>query len=68
METLTRELLNTMECASWFMIIADGVHDLYLDNERDIILGKYANRAVKRYVGMGNRPFHSASSVKIELV
>ncbi len=67
MGTLTRELLNTMECATWFMVIADGKHDLYLDNERDAILAKYAGRNVKRYVGMGNEPFDSASTVKIEL-
>jgi hypothetical protein len=64
---LNKELMNLFEKATWFMVVVDGRHDLYLDNERDQIVQNYIGREVQRYAGMGGLHYSVADTVKIVL-
>lgn len=64
---LNNSLLTKAPCATWFMVVADGRHDLFMNNERDEILAKYGQRGVRKFVGMGAVHFSVADTVKIEL-
>ena len=64
---LDRNLLNEAPCATWFMVVADGIHDLFMNNEREAILVKYGNRVVRKFVGMGGDALDDADTVKIVL-
>ena len=64
-------LLKVAENATWFMIIDPTIrrsyHDLYMDNERDLIIKRYGDRRATSAVGMGGESFTTAQSVKIVL-
>ena len=62
-----KDAIAKAKVATWFMVLVDGRHDLYLDNERETIAEKYADRKVTRIVGMGNEGLNTAQSVKIVL-
>lgn len=58
--------LSMCKDATWFMVIVDGRHDLYINNERDTIASNYSDRNVKRVAGFGCN-YSCAQSVKIEI-
>lgn len=64
---LNKKLLNEAPCATWFMVVADGLHDLFMNNEREEILAKYGERVVTKFVGMGGIHYSEADTIKIVL-